>query len=88
MLTLGTADFTFSSAITELLLARHAAALEQIGIILKLETSPFTQNNHYLSDVTAKTLSRYKDIREGKTQSGAGRPGKSFANSTREGEIS
>lgn len=85
-----------SSAIAELLMARHATALEQIGILLHFETSPFTQNNHYLADVTAKTLARYKDIREGKVQSSTSRPtglppphGKALdSNGDREGEPS
>ena len=84
-----------SSAIAELLLARHNAALEQIGTLLQFETSPFTQNKHYLSDVTAKTLARYKDIREGKapndTRGAAGvspLPGKMLdSNGNHQGEV-
>ncbi|TFY58284.1 hypothetical protein EVJ58_g6511 [Rhodofomes roseus] len=59
------------AVVMELLRVRRAAALEQISTLLKFETTPFTQNTHYLSDVTAKTLARYKDIREGKVQDSA-----------------
>lgn len=34
--------------------------------LLKLESTPFTQNSHYLSEKTAKTLARFKDARSGK----------------------
>ncbi|KAH9843658.1 P-loop containing nucleoside triphosphate hydrolase protein [Rhodofomes roseus] len=51
------------AAIVSLLQDCRAAALEQIGMLLKFETTPFTQNTHYLSDATDKVLSRYKDVR-------------------------
>ncbi|KAH9928963.1 P-loop containing nucleoside triphosphate hydrolase protein [Fomitopsis serialis] len=59
-------ESTVDAAITDLLGARRTATLEQIVTLLKFESTPFTQNTHYLSDTTAKTLARYKDIREGK----------------------
>ncbi|KAI0759256.1 P-loop containing nucleoside triphosphate hydrolase protein [Trametes elegans] len=41
--------------------------LAQIRAILTLETSPFTQNGHYLSDCRDKWLGKYKDARAGKS---------------------
>ncbi|KAI0363545.1 hypothetical protein BV20DRAFT_1031177 [Pilatotrama ljubarskyi] len=38
----------------------------QIRAILALETSPFTQNDHYLSESRDKYLAKYKDARAGK----------------------
>ncbi|KAH9909434.1 Dynamin central region-domain-containing protein [Fomitopsis serialis] len=55
------------AAVMSLLQVRRTAASEQIEILLKFETTPFTQNTHYLSDATDKVLSRYKDIRGGRT---------------------
>ena len=42
------------------------AALIHLQSLLKLESTPFTQNGHYLSEKTAKTLARFKDARSGK----------------------
>ena len=38
----------------------------QIRAVLQLETSPFTQNDHYLSECRDKWLAKYKDARAGK----------------------
>ena len=45
--------------------------IERIRFILSLETSPFTQNGHYLSDGREKWLGLYKDIRAGKSDAEA-----------------
>ncbi|KAI0673303.1 P-loop containing nucleoside triphosphate hydrolase protein [Trametes maxima] len=42
----------------------------RIRAALELETSPFTQNGHYLSDCRDKWLAKYKDARAGKATSG------------------
>ncbi|TBU24235.1 P-loop containing nucleoside triphosphate hydrolase protein [Dichomitus squalens] len=39
----------------------------QMRTVLQLETSPFTQNNHYLSECRDKWLAKYKDARAGKS---------------------
>ncbi|KAI1791428.1 P-loop containing nucleoside triphosphate hydrolase protein [Ganoderma leucocontextum] len=39
----------------------------QMRTVLQLETSPFTQNNHYFSECRAKWLAKYKDARAGKS---------------------
>ncbi|PCH44638.1 hypothetical protein WOLCODRAFT_139118 [Wolfiporia cocos MD-104 SS10] len=53
-------------AITELLQTRKDETLTYLDILLKLESTPFTQNDHYLSEKTAKSLARYKGARTGK----------------------
>ncbi|KAI0323553.1 hypothetical protein GY45DRAFT_1376242 [Cubamyces sp. BRFM 1775] len=45
--------------------------IERIRFILSLETSPFTQNGHYLSDGREKWLGIYKDIGAGKSDAEA-----------------
>ncbi|KAJ8474633.1 hypothetical protein ONZ51_g7084 [Trametes cubensis] len=45
--------------------------IERIRFVLSLETSPFTQNGHYLSDGREKWLGIYKDIRAGKSDAEA-----------------
>ncbi|EJF61472.1 hypothetical protein DICSQDRAFT_161582 [Dichomitus squalens LYAD-421 SS1] len=39
----------------------------QMRTVLQLETSPFTQNNHYLSECRDKWLAKYKDARAGES---------------------
>ncbi|KAH9932350.1 P-loop containing nucleoside triphosphate hydrolase protein [Fomitopsis serialis] len=55
-----------NSALQELLISRRDAALIHLQSLLKLESTPFTQNSHYLSEKTSKTLARFKDARSGK----------------------
>lgn len=55
-----------SAALQELVKACKDAALLHLQSLLKLESTPFTQNSHYLSEKTAKTLARFKDARSGK----------------------
>ena len=43
-----------SAAIQELVKACKDAALIHLQSLLKLESTPFTQNGHYLSEKTAK----------------------------------
>ncbi|KAI0743151.1 P-loop containing nucleoside triphosphate hydrolase protein [Daedaleopsis nitida] len=38
----------------------------QLRVVLELETSPFTQNNHYFVECRDKWLAKYKDARAGK----------------------
>ncbi|KZT74598.1 hypothetical protein DAEQUDRAFT_660676 [Daedalea quercina L-15889] len=45
----------------------HALPKTELLVLLKFETTPFTQNTHYLSDVTDKMHSKYKDVRGGRT---------------------
>ncbi|OSD00780.1 hypothetical protein PYCCODRAFT_1437127 [Trametes coccinea BRFM310] len=40
--------------------------IEQLQAILALESSPFTQNGHYLSECRDKWLAKYKDARAGR----------------------
>ena len=43
-------------------------------MVLQLESSPFTQNNHYLSECRDKWLAKYKDARAGKQPAGRVNP--------------
>ncbi|KAH9921275.1 P-loop containing nucleoside triphosphate hydrolase protein [Amylocystis lapponica] len=54
--------------VMELVKARREATLTYLLSLLKLETTPFTQNSHYLADKTAKALARYKDARAGRVE--------------------
>ncbi|KZT66613.1 hypothetical protein DAEQUDRAFT_714663 [Daedalea quercina L-15889] len=55
-----------NAAVQELEKVCREAALIHLESLLKLESTPFTQNSHYLSEKTAKTLARFKDARSGK----------------------
>ncbi|KAI0820111.1 P-loop containing nucleoside triphosphate hydrolase protein [Trametes gibbosa] len=50
----------------ELMAGCAEAAIAQIRAILTLETSPFTQNGHYLAESRDKWLAKYKDARAGR----------------------
>ena len=41
--------------------------MTQMYMLLQLESTPFTQNNHYLSECRDKWLAKYKDARAGKS---------------------
>lgn len=51
----------------ELLKLHKETTLAQLTTLLTLESTPFTQNSHYLADKTAKSLALYKEARAGKT---------------------
>ncbi|KAJ7032332.1 P-loop containing nucleoside triphosphate hydrolase protein [Mycena alexandri] len=52
------------------LLALHAAdCMKYLEAILEMETTPMTQNDHYLQVTTEKWAARYKEQRVGKTPS-------------------
>ncbi|OCH87803.1 hypothetical protein OBBRIDRAFT_827487 [Obba rivulosa] len=53
-------------AVTDLIKERRDATLIFLSSLLQLETTPFTQNDHYLADGSAATLARYKAARAGK----------------------
>lgn len=59
-------------AVQGLLQSQKEVALTYILSLLKLETTPYTQNYHYLSDKTAVTLAKYKDVRANNASSGKG----------------
>ncbi|GBE86763.1 P-loop containing nucleoside triphosphate hydrolase protein [Sparassis latifolia] len=62
----------------ELVKHRRDATLTYIQSLLKLETTPFTQNDHYLAEKTTKTLARYKDARAGKVAPEKATPASNF----------
>lgn len=53
-------------AVLDLIKERRDATLLFLSSLLKLETTPFTQNDHYLSSKTAASLARFKEARAGK----------------------
>ncbi|CCL98324.1 uncharacterized protein FIBRA_00318 [Fibroporia radiculosa] len=53
-------------AIQELLKNRKDETLRMLHMLLKFETTPFTQNDHYYHEKTAKCLARYRDARAGR----------------------
>ncbi|KAH9830095.1 P-loop containing nucleoside triphosphate hydrolase protein [Rhodofomes roseus] len=55
-----------NAALQELLKICRDATVIHLQNLLKLESTPFTQNGHYLSEKTSKTLARFKDARSGK----------------------
>ena len=55
-------------AIVDLFQTRYAATRTQIGYILQYESTPYTQNGHYLQVTKDKYLARYKDVRAGKVK--------------------
>lgn len=54
-------------AVQELLKLHKETTLAQLTTLLTLESTPFTQNSHYLAEKTAKSLALYKEARAGKT---------------------
>ncbi|OBZ74744.1 Interferon-induced GTP-binding protein Mx1 [Grifola frondosa] len=52
--------------VMELVNCRRELTLTYVHTLLKLETTPFTQNTHYLSEKKDKALAHYKDARAGK----------------------
>ncbi|EMD31064.1 hypothetical protein CERSUDRAFT_60537 [Gelatoporia subvermispora B] len=53
-------------AVQDLIKERFDGTLLFLRNLLKLETTPFTQNDHYLADKTAASLAQYKEVRAGK----------------------
>ena len=55
------------SVLMSLVNERRDATSAYVSSLLRLETTPFTQNEHYLQTKTAKTLGLYRDARAGKS---------------------